>query len=101
MTAGLAFEPMSFVSFADRYLFLDNDGGVGLYPLTLRTLTVANEVEMAAPTTDRDKCRMDPKGHVSYRLAANEAFWVSLAPPKPYDWRDRLSHRRGIAPFLR
>ena len=97
MRAGLAFEPISFVSFADRYSFLDNYGGVGLYPLTLRTFTIADEVEMATPTTDRGKCRMDSQGHVSYRLAANEVFWVSLAPPKPYDWGNGRSDRRGIA----
>lgn len=97
LTVQLAFEPTSFVSFADRYLFLDNYGGVGLYPLTLRTFDIGSEIEMVTPITDRRKCCVAPDGRVSYRLAANEVFWVSVAPPKPYNWHKLPSQGRNFA----
>ncbi len=100
LTVTLEVSPLCFVSFADRYQFLDNYGGLSLYPLTLRTFRVADEVHAVTVTTDREKSFITPDGRLHYRLGADEIFWASPAPTKPYAWDRRPSNKRNIAWYL-
>ena len=96
VTVELAFEPLSFVSLADRYSFLDSYGGVGIHPITVKTFRVGEEIEIAVPTSGRGTCSVSRSGSLGYRLAASQVLWVSVAPPKPYDWKQRPSATRNI-----
>ncbi|MCK5803123.1 MAG: hypothetical protein KAI66_09835 [Lentisphaeria bacterium] len=97
VTVELAFEPLSFVSLADRYSFLDSYGGVGIHPVTVKTFLVGKKIEIAVPTSSRNTCSISPTGTLRYQLDANQVLWISVAPPKPYDWAQRPSATRNIA----
>ncbi len=95
LKAKLQFKPINFTSYADRYLFLDNYGGVGLYPLTLSTYTWGGNSQVRNETL-LDKSHINKEGVLSYNLSEGEIFWVSVAPPKPFNWKKRPSDKHNI-----
>jgi len=56
-------------------LFIDERGGFGLYP------TVPEQVKSKAPALKRPRWRVD------YPIKKGEELWVSVFPPRPYNWK--------------
>lgn len=73
----LRFEPASSRQQGDNYLFLDEFGGVGAYAATGKP--GASSAEGLAA--------------VAYKLAAEQVLWLSVAPPKPFDWEASFHER--------
>jgi len=92
----ILFKPINFLSLEGRYRLLDNYGGIGLYPLDLSIWKAGYELRLE-PTTSLGKVWIDGRGVITYNLEPDEIFWVSSAPPKPYDWSKRPSDKRNIA----
>jgi len=69
-----------------NFLFLDRDGGFGVYPLRLRGRAIP-----------RANAKFSRKGwHVSLSLMGEDRFMASVCPPRPFDWEksfgDRIVH---------
>jgi hypothetical protein len=64
-----------------RRLFIDERGGFGLYPSAPK--------QTRSPAVDR------PPWGVAYALGGGEELWVSVFPPRPYNWErsfESLAH---------
>ncbi len=77
ITVAVGFPPAVVRSFRGNLMFLDEHGGVGLFPAT-------GPEPVAAVIRDT---------HVRYELAADQVLWISVAPPKPYRWDQSFCDR--------
>lgn len=72
-----------------RWLFIDAKGGFGIYPTgPQKTIT---------PDFGRSGWA------VAYELRKGEELWISLFPPRPYNWKrayeDRMAHEGNEPPY--
>lgn len=72
-----------------KWLFIDGKGGFGIYP-TGEKKTTSPEVKQSAWA-------------VSYALRKGEEIWISVFPPRPYNWKrayeDLMAHEGNEEPF--
>jgi len=73
----LGFEPLSVRQYMGNSLLLDEYGGVGSYVAT-------NPRPVRSVTSELS---------VVHHLSAGQVLWVSVAPPKPFDWEASFNDR--------
>ena len=76
----LGFEPATVRQFSGNSLLLDEYGGIGSYAATGPRVAVRMSNELRNLSVD---CG----------LAAEQVLWLSVAPPKPYDWEASFGDR--------
>ncbi|MBM3887841.1 MAG: hypothetical protein FJ388_01810, partial [Verrucomicrobia bacterium] len=83
------FKPAYQVETQGKWLFIDGKGGFGIYP-TSNKKTASPDVNQSA-------------WEVAYALAKGEEIWVSVFPPRPYNWKrayeDLMAHEGNEPPF--
>ena len=67
------FQPAYQAEKEGKWLFIDDTGGFGIYPVEKK--------ETRAPDF-----RQSPWG-IAYRAAKGEQTWISVFPPRPYNWQ--------------
>jgi hypothetical protein len=70
-----------------KWLFIDGKGGFGIYPTAVKK-TVIPDVDQGA-------------GEISYAMRKGEEIWISVFPPRPYNWKrayDGLMAHEGNEP---
>lgn len=76
-TLEVGFVPLSVRQYADNFLLLDEYGGVGAFLVT----------------EPSGRLTLEGEGVIECRLPAGQFLWLSVAPPKPYDWEASLRDR--------
>jgi len=71
------FKPAYHFQKEGKWIFIDADGGFGIYPVAKKQSSVP---VLAKPTWG-----------VAYELAEREETWVSVFPPRPFDWQRALA----------
>ena len=83
------FKPAYQAEKQGKWLFIDPRGGFGIYP-TVKKETNRPDVDQSAWT-------------VVYELRKGEELWISVFPPRPYNWRraneDLMAHEGNEEPF--
>ena len=83
------FKPAYQAEKQGKWLFIDGQGGFGIYP--------ASEKKTDRP--DVDRCTWG----VTYAMRKGEEIWISVFPPRPYNWKrayeDLMAHEGSEGPF--
>ncbi len=70
-------------------MFIDEEGGFGIYPVEKK--------ETNPPVFAENPWRIE------YKMTAGEEIWVSVFPPRPYNWKrayeDRAAHEGNEKPY--
>jgi len=67
------FEPAYHAGKDGRWIFIDSQGGFGIYPVEKKTV--------------RPPALQTKNWNVQYTVKENEEIWLSVFPPRPYNWR--------------
>jgi hypothetical protein len=108
------FQPVFQSEKSGNWLFIDGEGGFGLYPSVPKTPDTHNLVHQGvkdrrggtffvnkAPSPAGD----GGKGwSLSYTLAAGEELWISVFPPRPYNRKHAdevlMAHEGSVGPYV-
>ncbi len=83
------FKPAYHAGEKGRWMFIDQSGGFGIYPV--------DEEETNAPNFDQAPWT------VEYDMNKGDEIWFSVFPPRPYNWKrayeDLLAHEGNEEPY--
>lgn len=104
------FKPAYWTQKDGRYLLIDHDGGFGVYPTESRRSAEWQWVDpdghrgLPPPLSDQQPPNATPQGpwRIMCNLNKGEEVWVSLFPPRPYNWHrsfEPLAHEGSDKPL--
>ncbi len=83
------FAPVYHAHKQGRWMFIDRQGGFGIYP--------AEPADTKPPVFSESPWRVD------YEMKAGEELWFSVFPPRPYNWKrayeDLAAHEGNEKPY--
>lgn len=83
------FKPVYRAEKEGSFLFIDGQGGFGIYPTTVK--------KTVCPDVDRSEWP------IAYPMRKGEEIWISVFPPRPYDrkraYEDLMAHEGNEPPY--